>query len=143
MAGIVKNVVRANICIVLPTQSKEKEERGETEHVTYYNHNQVETVEHEEKKEVESNLSRQHSKESNRSTSERANAIQLNEIAIQKEMHQVMRVNVQKRKRNLSQAVSRKRRKMHMKRTRGVSSCFILGHPWMVVRHIHKHVDKV
>jgi hypothetical protein len=47
-------------------------------------------------------------------------------------------LNVRKRKRTAEQHAARKRKKVSSKSSRHFLSCFVLGHPWMIVRHIHK-----
>jgi hypothetical protein len=72
------------------------------------------------------------------SSKELAELIDANARDIEDKVKAAISLNVRKRKRTAEQHAARKRKKVSSKSSRHFLSCFVLGHPWMIVRHIHK-----
>ena len=72
------------------------------------------------------------------SSEDRARMIDINAVHLAEKVRGINAINVRKRKREAYRLRSRKRQRLYTKSTRYFLSCFVLGHPWMVVRHIHK-----
>ena len=69
--------------------------------------------------------------------------IENNQVDIERKVRGALELNARKRKRNQEVNQRRKRCRMSVQSTRQFLSCFVLGHPWMVVRHIHKSKKSV
>ena len=82
--------------------------------------------------------SRKSAQQGKSSSKELAELIDANARAIEDKVKEAIGLNVRKRKCNAEQHASRKRKKVGSKSSRHFLSCFVLGHPWMIVRHIHK-----
>ena len=67
-----------------------------------------------------------------------AKLIDLNAVHLAKKVRAINTINVRKRKRKAYHMRPRKRQRLYTKSTRYFLLCFVLGHPWMVVCHIHK-----
>ncbi|PLW09987.1 hypothetical protein PCASD_24640 [Puccinia coronata f. sp. avenae] len=124
----------ANLC-VLPTQSNLSRE---PENV------QVSEIDIDDPRfiEIQAREHSDHVKESNKDLSQ---IIDENTETIRKNVRVICSLNARKRKHHMGELSKSKRRKVLRVKRKAQSSepsflsCFVLGHPWMVQRHIHIH----
>jgi hypothetical protein len=81
---------------------------------------------------------RKAAKQAKWSSQELAELLDANARDIEDKVKAGIGLNVRKRRRTAEQHAARKRKKVSSKSSRHFLSCFVLGHPWMIVRHIHK-----